>query len=77
MKRELKFTFRDDDDGQFYMVCNAENLYWVLWDYDNELRDIAKHSAEERGMDADTIDGCRSILHEFMADRGIDFNQVE
>lgn len=79
MKTTLTYEFKDnEDDGRLYMIQNAENLYWVLWEFDQELRDIVKHGrAEPLGMDEETIDQIRGILCDFMDKHNVDFDQVE
>ena len=79
MKTKLDFEFKDnEDDARFYMICNAENLYWSLYDLDQELRDMVKYTdkAESQNLDIDTLDHVRSMLHGMMADHGIDFGHV-
>ena len=80
MRKELKFTFRDEDDkGKYYIITNAENSYWALYDLDQELRDIYKYpeKADKLGVDQDSANTIRTILREIMFDKGISFNQVE
>ena len=79
MKTNLSFEFKDnEDDARFYMICNAENLYWSLYDLDRELRDMVKYTekAENQNLDIDTLDHVRSMLHEIMSDHNCDFEHV-
>ena len=79
MKTKLEYTFKDnEDDARFYMICNAENFYWSLYDLDQELRDLAKYTekAESQNLDIDTLDHVRSMLREFMNEHNIDFEHV-
>ncbi len=78
MKTRLEYEFKDkEDDSRFYMITNAENFYFTLWDLDQELHDLVHHDrAEAMNLDADTIDHVRGVLHGIMSDHGVDLEHV-
>jgi len=78
MKRELKYTFfNNDDDSDFYMITNASNMYFVLWDFDNYLRSKLKYPDDnDKKLNIKTLEIVRDELRELMEDHGIDFNHV-
>jgi hypothetical protein len=79
MKAEIKYIFDDDDDidTKLYMITNADNFYFALWDLDQELRSLVKYDgAEQAGLDADTLDHVRGMIRTFMSEHGVDFEHV-
>ena len=77
MKTKLEYEFKDnEDDSRFYMICNAEGLYYTLYDLDQDLRNLIKYGSEEQGLDSDTLQHVRDKLHELMDDHGCDFEHV-
>lgn len=79
MKTKLEYEFKDnEDDARFYMITNAENLYWSLYDLNRELHDLVKYTekAESQNLDIDTLDHVRSMLHGIMEDHGVDLEHV-
>lgn len=71
MLTELKFTFNDNEEDRFYKITNADNLYSVIQDFDDELANFTPQKANEMQVDIDTIDTVRSILHGFMSKHNI------
>ena len=87
MKTTLKYEFEDNEDGnkniddsnKHYKIFNAENMFSVLSDLDQELRDICKEpqKAINMGIEEESADSIRKILREILHDRGVDLDQVE
>lgn len=79
MKTTLKYEFEDnEDDSRFYMIVNAENSFWSLYDLDQELRDISREPQKAINMDIepDSAENIRRLLREIMHDKGLDLDQV-
>jgi hypothetical protein len=78
MKAEIKYIFDDDDDidTKLYMITNASSFYFSLLDLDNELRDLTKYGAEEKGLDEDTLNHVRGMIQQIMDEHGVDFGHV-
>lgn len=79
MKAEIKYIYDDDDDidSKLYMITNAESFYFSLMDLDEELRKLVKYDgAEQAGLDPETLDHVRGMIHTIMAEHGVDFDHV-
>ena len=72
----LKYKIETSDKQEHYMAFHGSDFYFSLVDLDNYLRNTVKWSAEESGLDADTLQHCRDKLTEFMQDNGVDFEHV-
>ena len=72
----LKYKIETSDKQDHWLAFHGSDFYHTLWDLDQELRSIAKYGAEEQGLDVDTLDHVRSMIHELMTDNGIDFEHI-
>lgn len=78
MKTKLNYEFEDnEDDARFYMICNAEGLYYALWNLDQWLRGAIKYPDDDKKkLNGKTLQEVRDMLHEFMEDHGCDFEHI-
>jgi len=72
MKATLVFSL-PDDEAAHRLAVNARRYWTVLWDYDQWLRGLAKHSDE----DGDWAEKARDKLHEMLAGEGVSLDDVE
>lgn len=67
MKAHLEFDL-PTDQGEFDLAINARALWSVLWEFDQELRDVEKHG---QAMDADGAEMARETLWKHLDEEGI------
>lgn len=64
--------FLPEDNWEFNMSLNGEKYFRALWDFDQELRAIAKHGDDE--AEADYAEEFRDKLWEIMERCGINLH---
>ena len=73
MKANLEFNLGDggEDYVEFEYATRGQDLAFVLWDFDQELRKRYKYGTEkDMVMDVDKV---RELLRETMAEHGLNF----
>jgi hypothetical protein len=66
MKAILEFDLNDPDDLQSYNLCNnASNMYSCLFDFDQKLRGMCKHTDNEPSCEI------RELLYEYLNEYNI------
>jgi hypothetical protein len=65
----LSFTL-PEEQVEFERACKAGDIYCVLDRFDGELRNHLKHNSHP-DLDDATVEKVRQILHDLMADYGI------
>lgn len=72
-KVEITYTF-DPVEDKFHMnnLAKADDLYFCLWDLDQDLRSKIKYGDEGEGT-ADVYQKVRDKLHELMDEYNIKF----
>lgn len=78
MKTKLIYEFEDNEDNSnFYIISNASNFYFCLWDLDQWLRSIIKYPDDnKKKLNSNTLQAIRDKLHELMEEHGVDFEHV-
>ena len=74
----LKYKIETSDKQEHYMAFHGSDFHDTCWELDQKYRKLIKYpeEAEEKGLDTDTIQFCRDLLREYMADHGVDFEHV-
>ena len=64
--------------NDLYMTYHGDDLYFVLWDLDQYLRDQIKYNPDKRkSKEIDALEDARCKLYDFMEIHEVDFNHVE
>jgi len=79
MRRELKFTFTENDNSDYYIISHADDFYDTLWDLDNVFfRHHLKHNPDNLSEEQlDILQKGRDKLYELLDEHGVDFDHVE
>jgi hypothetical protein len=62
-----------EEHTEHEMACRAADMYRVLCDLDNELRNHLKHNSHPE-WNGETVEDIRRILNDLMSDYCIRFN---
>jgi hypothetical protein len=74
MKAVLEFNL-PEDDHEFEMATSGSKFHSVLWDMDQYLRSKIKYAPDDMSDDTlNTLEQCRSQLHEFMGSYNVSFD---
>tara|TARA_R110000796_G_scaffold35258_1_gene90753 strand:- start:153 stop:380 length:228 start_codon:yes stop_codon:yes gene_type:complete len=74
MKAILEFNL-PEDNHEFRLASNANDIHWVMWDMDQWLRGMTKHAPDDMSEDTyNALELCREKLHEIMNERNINFD---
>jgi lactam utilization protein B len=66
MKAIIEFDLNDTDDLQSYNLCNnASSMFTCLWEFDQKLRSICKHTDNEAACEI------RELLYEYLNEHNI------
>lgn len=66
MKATIEFNLNDEDDLNSYNLCNnAAKMNLVLWNFDQKLRSMCKHSDNESACEI------RELLYEYLNEYNI------
>jgi hypothetical protein len=73
------YTLQTKDKQEFYMISHAEDFYWVLWDFAQDvLRHHLKHNPENLTEEQlDMVGKISDKFYEIMEERDVDFEHVE
>jgi hypothetical protein len=69
-----KFQTRDKDEA--WAMMHAMDLYFCLWDLDQDFFRAKLKYGELTDKEDDILQSARDTLYEIMADHGVDFNHV-
>jgi hypothetical protein len=62
----IEFDLNDPDDLESYTLCNnASKMHSVLWDFDQKLRSMCKHSDDEAACNI------RELFYEYLNEYNI------
>ena len=74
MKAILEFNL-PEDDHEFEMATKGYKFHSVLWEMDQYLRSKIKYAPDDMSDDTlNTLEQCRSQLHEFMGSYNVSFD---
>lgn len=77
MKVTIEFKLPDDQQ-EYNLVHNADNLYSVLWELDQELRAKTKYAPDDiTDDDYDAYQKIRETLHQLMRDNNVSLDMVK
>lgn len=78
LDKPVKYKIETNDKQEHYMAFHGSDFFHTVWELDQKYRNLIKYpeEAEEKGLDTDTIQFCRDLLHEYMEDNGVDFEHV-
>lgn len=66
MKAILEFDLNNEDDLESYNLCNnASKMHSVLWEFDQKLRSMCKHTDNEPSCEI------RELLYEYLNEYNI------
>jgi hypothetical protein len=74
MKAILEFDL-PENSHEFEMATNGYKFHSVLWEMDQYLRGKIKYAPDDMSDDTlNTLEQCRSQLHEFMGSYNVSFD---
>jgi hypothetical protein len=76
MKAVLEFNLPEDHQ-EFECATKAHDLYFVMWDMDQHLRNKLKYESENMSEEVyKALQETRDHLHNLMAERRVDFEML-
>lgn len=77
MKAILEFNLPDDKQD-FDLATRASDLWYVLYQLDQDLRSKTKYASDDLPQDKyDAYEEVRDKLHELMSENNISFDMVQ
>jgi len=73
----LKFDTNDPEDREEFNRCSrASDLCFLLWDFDQHLREQIKYNENLTEEQANTYEEIREKLYDMMEEKGLNFDYL-